>query len=264
MPFTLAHPAAALPLKRFLGRRGVPAALVIGSLVPDLPYFLPLSEHASRTFAHRPLALLWFCLPAGCALWLLFEAVLRQPLTALLPTALRRRLPEAGGFAWREVAWPSVALSALLGAATHLAWDSLTKEQSPVLEVVPALRVGLFPVGGDTLHLYRLLQHASTVAGIALLALWTARWWRRTPARPALPVERGSSAPWAALALVLGAAAWAALEAAPVVAAPDHVVPVRFAVRIMAVESLRALGVAVLAWATLWHLRRRLASTAPG
>jgi hypothetical protein len=102
------------------------------------------------------------------------------------------------------------------------------------------------------------------VAGIALLALWTARWWRRTPARPALPVERGSSAPWARWRWSWARPRLGRARGRPVVAAPDHVVPVRFAVRIMAVESLRALGVAVLAWATLWHLRRRLASTAPG
>ena len=39
MPFTLAHPAAVLPL------RGLPhlrmAPLVVGTLVPDLPYYLP-------------------------------------------------------------------------------------------------------------------------------------------------------------------------------------------------------------------------------
>ncbi|MDQ7908342.1 DUF4184 family protein [Phytohabitans sp. ZYX-F-186] len=38
MPFTGSHPAAVLPLVRW----GLPpAALVIGSMVPDLPYYLP-------------------------------------------------------------------------------------------------------------------------------------------------------------------------------------------------------------------------------
>jgi len=37
MPFTLAHPAAVLPL--FRGPL-VPAALVVGAVAPDLPYFL--------------------------------------------------------------------------------------------------------------------------------------------------------------------------------------------------------------------------------
>ena len=38
MPFTGSHPAVVLPLLRI----GMPAsALVIGSLTPDLPYYLP-------------------------------------------------------------------------------------------------------------------------------------------------------------------------------------------------------------------------------
>ncbi|MEE2045837.1 DUF4184 family protein, partial [Nocardiopsis tropica] len=38
MPFTLSHVAAVLPLAR---TRLPPAALVVGSVVPDLPYYLP-------------------------------------------------------------------------------------------------------------------------------------------------------------------------------------------------------------------------------
>ncbi|MSQ59664.1 MAG: DUF4184 family protein [Betaproteobacteria bacterium] len=40
MPFTIAHPAAALPLLRPLRGFGVLSALVIGSMTPDFPYFL--------------------------------------------------------------------------------------------------------------------------------------------------------------------------------------------------------------------------------
>ncbi len=39
MPFTLAHPAAVLPLRRLRLLRTVP--LIIGAMTPDMPYFLP-------------------------------------------------------------------------------------------------------------------------------------------------------------------------------------------------------------------------------
>jgi hypothetical protein len=39
MPFTASHVAAVLPLVR---TPLLPSALVVGSMVPDLPYFLPL------------------------------------------------------------------------------------------------------------------------------------------------------------------------------------------------------------------------------
>ena len=39
MPFTLAHPASVLPLRHAPQLRTAP--LIIGAMVPDLPYFLP-------------------------------------------------------------------------------------------------------------------------------------------------------------------------------------------------------------------------------
>jgi hypothetical protein len=39
MPFTLAHPAAILPLRGWRYLRTAP--LILGAMAPDLPYFLP-------------------------------------------------------------------------------------------------------------------------------------------------------------------------------------------------------------------------------
>jgi hypothetical protein len=55
MPFTFAHPAAVLPLRRFCPDRLVWSALVIGTVSPDLEYFVRLAPSAR-----------WTCsLPAG-------------------------------------------------------------------------------------------------------------------------------------------------------------------------------------------------------
>ncbi|WP_328421551.1 DUF4184 family protein [Micromonospora sp. NBC_00389] len=45
MPFTGGHVAAVLPLARSAWR--APSALVLGSMVPDLPYYLPLPLQAA-------------------------------------------------------------------------------------------------------------------------------------------------------------------------------------------------------------------------
>jgi hypothetical protein len=90
MPFTLAHPAAAVPLRGCLGRFGVLSALVIGSMTPDCSYFLPWTVPRSET--HSPSGLLWFCLPAGLLAYALFHIVLKGPLLALLPTQILGRL----------------------------------------------------------------------------------------------------------------------------------------------------------------------------
>src|SRR5512134_324687 len=90
MPFTFAHPAAAVPLRRWLGRYGTVSALVIGSMTPDLAYFLPCG--VSRAQSHSVAGLFWWCLPVGAAVYLLFHTVLAPPLVALAPRGLRARL----------------------------------------------------------------------------------------------------------------------------------------------------------------------------
>ena len=180
MPFTVAHTVAAIPLRRPLGRLGVLAALVIGSTTPDVPFYLPLS--LSRTATHGGMALLWFCLPVGVLAYLLYDLVLDRPLHALVPEPLRRRLVRTGREARPPVWSPAVLVSLLIGAATHLVWDSFTHGGSAGLgEWIPAIETRLFTVSGYTAYVFSVLQHASTVLGTLLLAVWIWRWYRRAP-----------------------------------------------------------------------------------
>src|SRR5579859_7081779 len=61
MPFTLSHAAVVVPFRRMLPF----SALVIGSMVPDLPYFVP--RLVNNHFAHGTLGFFVFCLPPGMA-----------------------------------------------------------------------------------------------------------------------------------------------------------------------------------------------------
>src|SRR5215469_5858432 len=116
MPFTLAHPAAVLPLRRVRLLRTAP--LIVGALIPDLPYYLP----ASHTFEGSLTSDLLFGYLALGSIFLL-----RQPLTALL--SARARLLCLNALApfnrrWRE--WALAAAAIVLGVWTHLLWDSFT------------------------------------------------------------------------------------------------------------------------------------------
>src|SRR5919108_2867732 len=122
MPYPFAHPAAVLPLFRPLARYTVPSALVIGSVVPDLWYFVP---HMIRGESHSGAGLLWFCLPVGVLIYVLYHIIAKQPLAELLPQSLATRigmprpvLPAAS--------WLAVIFSVLLGALTHIGWDALS------------------------------------------------------------------------------------------------------------------------------------------
>lgn len=184
MPFTLAHPAAAVPLRRALGRKAVFSALVIGSMVPDFWYFAPFA--LTRADTHSVAGLFWFCVPAGVLVYLAYHAIVKVPLFELLPEGLARRLAAgpAGAPGFPRAPAFIVVANLFLGALTHLAWDALTHE-GVVVDRVPLLRAPLFSIGAYEAYGYSVLQHASTVAALALLAWWIWRWWRLAPLAPA-------------------------------------------------------------------------------
>ena len=182
MPFTLAHPAAVVPLARLLGKKAVFSALVIGSMTPDFAYLAP---GLTRGPSHSLPGLFWFCLPVGLALYLLFHLLLKRPLAALLPRTLREAvaplLARTPGLPPSR--WIAVVLCLLLGALTHQAWDLFT-HPGPIVRAFPLLAVNLMTVGSYRVYVYKVLQHCSTLLGLALLARWTRAWVREVSVHP--------------------------------------------------------------------------------
>jgi Domain of unknown function (DUF4184) len=211
MPFTLAHPAAALPLHRLCRSRLPLSALIIGTMAPDFAYFTP---YAAGVATHNLEALIWFCWPLGFAVWLVFTQVLERPTIALLPLRCRPILrpdPERMGLSLLT----RVSIALLSGAATHLIWDSFTHATSPVVAAIPILRATVFEIAHAPVRLYKVLQHASTIVGLSALASWALRQYRMrqseplsvvTKALPALSVK----ARWFALGAIVIAACTAA------------------------------------------------------
>jgi hypothetical protein len=179
MPFTLAHPAAVLPLRRFRFLQTVP--LIIGSMVPDAHYFLP--ERWQRYFlvaTHTFEGTFTLCLPMGMAA-LLMILLLRDPLTVLLPGRIRWVcLHSLERFSAPPMHWPIAVLSILVGSWTHLAWDSFTHPGGWLTERVTALRETVSIFGWQT-EMSHLLQYVSSIAGLTVLGMWFARLWARAP-----------------------------------------------------------------------------------
>lgn len=185
MPFTLAHPAAVLPLRRLRLMRTVP--LIIGAMTPDVPYYLPwrIAKHIPD-LTHTLLGTITLDLPFGLLL-LLYAWLLRAPLVAPLGPAARAKCFAAmERFGSQPLNWALAPLSILVGAWTHLAWDSFTHADGWMVERVPALSapVSLFSYTGQLCHV---LQYVSSVFGLAVLAIWFAL----LPA-PALAQEPGN------------------------------------------------------------------------
>jgi hypothetical protein len=256
MPFTFAHPVAAIPLYRPLGRYGVLSALILGSLTPDLWYFLPLE--VGRNDSHGIAGLFWFCLPVGIAFYLLFHLGLKRPLIALLPGWLSARL---SGFAparprLPDASWPAVIVSLLAGAATHSTWDSFTHWHGMGSKLVPALRNHLFSIGEFDVYVFNFLQHGSSCLGLAALAWWTWRWLRAAPVCTAAADARLSpNTRLLVLVALVAAAAVCGLSAA--VDAPirdSGLSAVQAFARRAIFPGLQALGIALLAYSALWHV----------
>jgi hypothetical protein len=257
MPYPIAHPAAVLPLLGPMGRWAVPSALVIGSIVPDLWYVVPL---ASRDASHSALGLFFFCLPVGLVGYLVFHALLKQPLIALLAP----RLAPLGARGIPARPWAAVLLGLLGGAATHLAWDSFTHEEGWIVQAFPALQLQLFAIGAYPVRFYQLLQHASTLAGSAFVLWWAWRAYKRLPPTASAEVFSVAARSSIIAALAALAAGWAAMEAT----LPGSLDPIalRGAVRAAGLAAAQALGVGLLAYclAMTWLLGRSRAPRLPG
>ena len=222
MPYPFAHPAAVLPLARPMGRFAVPSALALGSVTPDLWYFVPLIERAD---SHGLAGLAWFCVPAGLLLYALFHLLLKQPLIALISPRLGAFTP-AG---LPAVPWHAVIVSLLVGALTHVGWDELTHSY-------------------DDGSQHNWLQHASTALGSAVLAWWAAQKLRAVAPSP------GPLSPMARVCIacaLLAAAALAALHAAEP-PSPDLLALRRF-LRTGGLAALEALGAALFIYCLLFQ-----------
>lgn len=182
MPFTLAHPAAIIPIHKAIGSRTSLSALVIGSMMPDLVYFVPLGVSVQTSHSLRGIVL--FCIPAGLIAFALFHLLLKRPAASLLPTRIRTRLsPQILSAPAVDGAFVlTVMLSLGLGAFTHVAWDAFTHGNTFIVKRCEILRTVLASVGGYKLYVYKVLQHLSSLIGLLALALWIFNWAGAVPA----------------------------------------------------------------------------------
>ena len=207
MPLTPAHAAAAWPIARIAPSLPT-AALVIGTVSPDLEYLLRLAP--SGRFGHTPLGIAIFSVPISLLVWAVFERFVRPALVDLLPPGLRPLasppLPLQPPRRFRR--WALAAVAATLGALSHVAWDSFTHGDGWSVAGLPALTISLgLPVVGPV-PFYRFLQHASTAVGTALILLWAGRAVARLPpeSRRFAPGQRARALRAAATLVCLSAA----------------------------------------------------------
>lgn len=212
MPFTLTHVAAVVPVKYVAGGLSF-TALAIGSMVPDLPMFFGMFAAYPKT--HSLPGIFTACLPLGLGVYILFQLLVRTPMLELMPDAIRDRLGARRPHDLRYIA--VVVLSLIIGAATHVLWDSFTHSTGWGVSQFPQLQTQ-YVLFGRSYGVYKLLQHGSSIVFLPLLAIALYR-WTRTPILSAVhPCQSHLNLPlWVQLAgctaIFIAPAVWAITEA---------------------------------------------------
>jgi hypothetical protein len=250
MPFTLAHPAAILPLRHIRPLRTVP--LILGALIPDLPYYLPGSlgrfMPGNHTLAGSVTVDL---LAAYVALVLIF--LLREPLTALLSVRARWLcLAALKSFRERRLEWAWAVPAIVLGVWSHLMWDSFTHSDGWLVRRVAALSapVTIGPYNGLLCHV---LQYVSSAFGLAVMAIW---YWRlRVPHVPA--AEPGAARSSVGPVLMLVAAAAILIGSVQATEYFDHAHFIYGTLNILLTRTLKWFGLLFLVAGSLVALQHR-------
>ncbi len=255
MPFTLSHPAAVIPIRKF----GVLSALVVGSMMPDTLYFLPATgpQGPHDSYGHTLPGLFLYCVPAGVALLWLFHRFMKKPLISLFPKKQHGKLLAASPAFdfWPVKRFGTVVFSVLMGAASHLTWDSFTHGNGYM-----AIRLGLsryilpFP---PPFHLWlpEALQYGSSVFGLLVIAYYYRRWLRHAPQQSVdlhLPTA-------VRVAILLAFTAGAIAPAAARIALdPEFWLHFRRGlIGYGAIDGIKVVCVEVFAFCMLWHLAFR-------
>lgn len=129
-------------------------------------------------FSHSLAGIFLFSVPVTFLLAIIFHGLVRAPVVGQLPTYFKRRAlavaPPEDWLAYLRRNWHSFSLSAVLGATSHILWDSFTHQKAFFVQRFPVL---LTPVSwlGLTLPMCRWIQHLSTLIGFIFLFLYISR-----------------------------------------------------------------------------------------
>lgn len=166
MPFTFSHPAIILP---FLKEEKLSATgLIIGSLCPDFEYFIRMKMQSD--YSHTFLGLFYFNIPVGLLVALVFHQIIKKPFIENLPSFFQNKLTLLKCTKWMNYLKTNflyVLLSILIGAISHIFWDSFTHKSGYFVEQIPFLRLEI-----NTIPLYKIMQHLSSLIGMLFILLY--------------------------------------------------------------------------------------------
>lgn len=229
-------------------------------MAPDFRYFLYLAPHGH--FSHSIKGIFLFCLPVGLAVLWVFQKLMKLPLISLAPPDHQARLAGlAAPFRWGPAKrFALILLSLLVGTITHLLWDAFTHDRGFMVRNLPDLRTHALEEFGSHRPLFNLLQHGSSLLGMALLAFWYWRWFKRTPPGPVpsyLRLDTRVKAWITASILALSGV----LSLAYAYEDSDHLESRSVFVGTAVITFMSTVFIAIVCFSLWWHWRARAFST---
>ncbi len=169
MPFTLSHPALILPLNLLPKKWVSLTGLIIGSIAPDLQSYF--TTGAEKAHSHTWAGILWFCIPVGLLLSFIYHLVVREMLITHLPKFLQIKFIRYKDVQWVSLfrkTWPVIILSIIVGAASHLFWDSFSHFDGYFIRNNPSWQ-GNMNVFGRSTEIPFVIQYVNTVVGMLVI-----------------------------------------------------------------------------------------------
>lgn len=227
-----------------------------GSLAPDFHYFLNLWPHGH--FTHSIRGIFVFSLPVGLALLWIFQRIMKLPLISLAPQTHQARLVAfASPFRWGPFSRFLLILFALMvGIGSHVVWDAFTHGHGFFVRNVPDLQSPAFEEFGTDRPVWNLLQHGSTLLGMAVLPLWYWLWLRRAPRQevPAYLRLKTSWKRWISASILILAGSTALADAW---IDSDHLASRGIFAGTCSVMFMSLVFVGILIFSAWWHWRNR-------
>lgn len=165
MPFTLSHPAIIIELGRKYNKTISLSGLIIGSMIPDIEYYLLMEIHSS--IGHTLWGIFYFCLPLSLIILMLYHALMKDFIIVQTQNIAQGRFNKYYKKKWLEYFinnWYKVIFSIVLGVISHLLWDAFTHKNGYFVTMIDVLQSSIVLLN-TTIPVYKILQHLSSFMG---------------------------------------------------------------------------------------------------
>lgn len=215
---------------------------------PDFEYFLRLAPRGH--FGHTAVGVLVMDLPLSLLVLWFYRRDLRLTFIALFFDSAGH--PESK--AWDIPGVTAECAGILVGAATHILWDSFTHRSFWPYQHLSFLHRPVFQVGTARVELFEFLQQLSSLVGLLLVAIWCWQLLTTDARHRAMKEISGRGKALATFATIIGIfsimRAWAGATTAPA--------PLRIAVFVgdLVVTTMSLTFLAVLSFSVIYVNRR--------